>query len=272
MVGFQAAKLPPSTSTSNTPSATELEEILAATPLTRHRRLRYGGGGPQTGLLCGGFAVEGSPAHPILRALSPAVVIRGSGGRPVPWLSARLGLLNAETAVEAPGGQEVVTRLADVLLTQALRAALSQLASPGGAGLLALGDRHIASAIELIHHRPEHGWTVGELAGKVAMSRSAFSARFRELAGESPLRYITRTRLAHAAELLRSTDASLAQIATRAGYGTEFSFSKAFKRSFGVAPGSYRGRPHPPRVEIITAANLPSSATAVMSSRSLSPA
>jgi AraC-like DNA-binding protein len=91
-------------------------------------------------------------------------------------------LLSAETAADAPGAHEVVTRLADVLLTQALRVALNQLESSGGAGLLALGDRHIAAAIGLIHSRPGHGWTVGELASQVAPSRSAFSARFRELA------------------------------------------------------------------------------------------
>ncbi len=231
--------------------ATELEEILAATPLDQHGRLRYGGGGPRTGLLCGGFAVEGGPAHPILRALPPVVVIRGDSGRPVAWLSATLELLSAETTDDAPGAQEVVTRLADVLLTQALRTALNQLQASGRAGLLALGDRQIASAIGLIHSQPEYTWTVGELAGKVALSRSAFSARFRELVGESPLRYITRTRLAHAAALLRSTDASLAQIAARAGYGTEFSFGKAFKRTFGIAPGAYRGQPGQPRVQLL---------------------
>jgi AraC-like DNA-binding protein len=75
------------------------------------------------------------------------------------------------------------------------------------------------------------------------MSRSAFSARLRELVGESPRSYITRNRLAHAAGLLHTTDASLAHIAARAGYGTEFSFSKAFKRTFGVAPAACRGQP-----------------------------
>jgi hypothetical protein len=35
----------------------------------------------------------------------------------------------------------------------------------------------------------------------------------------------------------------LAAIATRAGYGSEFSFGKAFKRTFGIAPGTYRGQP-----------------------------
>ncbi|MBV8948652.1 MAG: hypothetical protein JOZ95_24740 [Solirubrobacterales bacterium] len=41
---------------------------------------------------------------------------------------------------------------------------------------------------------------------------------------------------------MRTTDAPLALIAARAGYGTEFSFGKAFKRTLGIAPGSYRGQ------------------------------
>src|SRR5215470_936212 len=61
--------------------ATDLQEILATTPPGQHGHLRWGGSGPRTGLLCGGFAVEGGPAHPILRTLRPAVVIRGVSGR-----------------------------------------------------------------------------------------------------------------------------------------------------------------------------------------------
>ena len=233
--------------------ATELEEILAVTPRSRHGRLRWGGSGPRTGLLCGGFAVEGGPAHPLLGALRPAVVIRGASGRPVAWLSATLALLTAETDSDTPGAGEIMTRLADVLLTQALRTALNQLKSSGGTGLPALGDRRIASAIEFIHSQPEHRWSVGELASKVALSRSAFSARFRELVGEAPQHYMTRTRLTNAAALLRTTDAPLAHIAARAGYGTEFSFGKAFKRTFGIAPGAYRGQPGTPRVQLFAA-------------------
>src|SRR5262249_9571974 len=157
------------------------------------------------------------------------------------------------TAAGTPGAAEVMTRLADVLLTQTLRAALNQLKSSGETGLPALGDRRIASAIEVIHGQPEHRWSVGELANEVALSRSAFSARFRELVGESPQRYMTRTRLTHAAALLRTTDASLVQIAASAGYGTEFSFSKAFKRNFGIAPGAYRGQPGTPPVQLLAA-------------------
>ena len=233
--------------------AIELEEILATTRPGQQRRLRWGGSGPRTGLLCGGFALEGGLMHPILRALGPAAVIRGAGGRPVAWLSATLALLSTETASNAPGAGEVMTRLTDVLLTQALRAALNQVNSSGATGLPALRDRQIASAIEIIHSQPGHRWSVGELATAVALSRSAFAARFRELVGESPQRYMTRTRLTHAAALLRTSDAPLAQIAARACYASEFSFGKAFKRTFGIAPGAYRGQPGTPPLQLLAA-------------------
>jgi AraC-like DNA-binding protein len=239
--------------------ATELEEILASTPRDQHRRLQYGGNGRPTELLCGGFALEGGPAQPMLRALPTALVIRGSGGRPVPWLAATLEILAAEVRSVAPGAEEIVSRLADTLLTQALRVALLDPQVPKGTSVLALGDPQIAAAIALIHSSPERAWTIGELAAEVALSRSSFAARFRALVGEAPLRYLTRTRLAHAAAMLRTTDSSLAQIAARTGYGTQFSFGKAFKRTFGIAPGAYRGQPngvpnleldHAPRQEV----------------------
>jgi transcriptional regulator GlxA family with amidase domain len=151
-------------------------------------------------------------------------------------------MVTAETESNAPGAEEVVRRLADAALAQALRLALIDLQAVDQARVLALADPQIAEAVALIHDQPERAWAVGELAAEVALSRSEFATRCRELVGESPLRYVTRTRLAHAAALLRTSDAPLAQIAARTGYATPFSFSKAFKRAFGVAPGEYRGQ------------------------------
>jgi len=223
-------------------AAVALEDILAGRPKEDGHRLRHGGPGPRTGLLCGGFALDGG-THPILRTLPPVIVVRGTGGRPVPWLGALLALLNAETAAAAPGTEEIVTRLADAMLTQVLRDALTGLRSPVGDGLLAMRDPQIAAAIELIHRRPQHAWTVAELASRVALSRSAFSARFTGVIGESPKRYVTHTRLAHAATLLRGNGTSIAEVAVKIGYSSEYSFAKAFKRTFGVSPGSYRDQP-----------------------------
>ena len=220
-------------------STIALEKILAEYPRDRYRRLRFGGNGAPTEMLCGRFVLEGRAAHPILRALPRMLLIRGIEGRPVPWLAATVKLLAAETTSEAPGAEAVLTRLADAMLAQALRVALAGLLPPAG-GRLGARDTEIATAIELIHRHPDQRWTVGELAQAVALSRSAFSMRFRQLVGESPKRYLNRNLLARAAVLLARTDSSLAEIADETGYSNEFSFAKAFKRAFGVAPGAYR--------------------------------
>jgi AraC-like DNA-binding protein len=222
--------------------APALERLLASYPLDEHRRLHAGGQGRRTTLLCGGFALESGDAHPLLATLPAVIHIRGVRGRPLPWVAATLRLLGTETGAATPGSEAVVSRLADALLTQALRVALAELDAADGARVRALRDPHVANAVRLIHGQPQRPWTVGELAAEVALSRSAFTARFRRLVGEPPMRYLIRARLAHAAGLLRTTEVGLAEIARRTGYQSEFSFSRAFKRAFGIAPGGYRGQ------------------------------
>jgi AraC-like DNA-binding protein len=101
-------------------------------------------------------------------------------------------------------------------------------------------ERPIARALELIHAEPAKRWTVERLARAVGLSRAAFARRFVTASGRSPLRYVTQLRLALAASWLESDDPSLAEIALRVGYASEFAFSRAFKRQYGIAPGGFR--------------------------------
>jgi AraC-like DNA-binding protein len=97
-----------------------------------------------------------------------------------------------------------------------------------------------ALALQLIHERPDVPWTLGDLGQRVGLGRSAFSARFTELVGQSMYRYLIARRMAHAAFLLETSDEGIARIAARVGYETATAFSKLFQRHNGLSPGRYR--------------------------------
>jgi AraC-like DNA-binding protein len=189
-----------------------------------------------------GFSVEGSRQHPVLSLPPPLIHLRADDNHALPWLASTLELIALEVDAPGAGAAAVCERLAEVLLTQALRVALLDLEDAEGASLRLLRDRGIGPAVRAIHDQPQHAWTLGELAALAVMSRSALSARFRALTGDPPIRYATRCRLARAARQLRTGNATIAQLAAEAGYESESSFSRAFKRAFGLAPGSFRGR------------------------------
>src|SRR5438094_688095 len=104
----------------------------------------------------------------------------------------------------------------------------------------AFGSGDVQTARSLLADDLHFKGTIDSLAAAVAYSRSAFSARFRELVGEAPIAYVVRTRLVLAATLLERPDLTLAEVARRTGYANEFSFSRAFKRAFHVPPDRYR--------------------------------
>jgi AraC-like DNA-binding protein len=140
----------------------------------------------------------------------------------------------------------VVSRLADIVFVQAIRAHIAA-AGPEEAGwLAALSDPRIGPALRAIHADAARPWTVEALAAIAGQSRSGFALRFRQRVGEAPLAYLTRWRMFRAGCLLRQGDQSLGQIADLVGYDSEPAFAKAFKRETGLAPGAYRRLAVPP--------------------------
>src|SRR5205823_3723239 len=81
-------------------------------------------------------------------------------------------------------------------------------------------------ALAMIHTDPARAWTVAALADELAMSRSAFAARFTELVGEPAMQYVTRWRMRMAVNALRDERATVAELANRLGYRSEAAFAR----------------------------------------------
>jgi AraC-like DNA-binding protein len=201
--------------------------------------LAHGGGGTLTRLVCGFLAVQDISKNPLLSSLPRLfkVSIRGSSGE---WLEPALRFATEQAASGNAGGATVLAKLSELLFVEALRRYVETMTDDQKGWLAGLRDRFIARALNLMHARPAYPWTVSDLAAKASMSRSAFAERFTGLLGMPPMQYLVQWRLQLAAQHLRQGDRPLATIAEDVGYDSEASFSRAFKREFGVPPATWR--------------------------------
>ncbi|GLY68849.1 AraC family transcriptional regulator [Amycolatopsis taiwanensis] len=191
-------------------------------------------------MICGGYLLDRTRAHPLLDELPEVVHLPARAGRH-PELRAALDLLDAELARVRPGADGMVPALLDVLLLHMLRAWFEERAADGAAGwAAALHDPAVAAALAAIHGEPDRPWTVAELGARAGLSRAAFARRFTALVGRPPLDYLTWWRLTLAARLLRESETPLGGVARQVGYTSEFAFAHAFKRRYGQPPGRFR--------------------------------
>jgi AraC-like DNA-binding protein len=212
----------------------------------RYEILRHGGGGAPTRLMCGAVRFDQPAARNLVAALPDLIRIEALAEPDVERIQGTLSLIAAETARPRPGGEAVITRLADVLVIQAIRTWIGSDPDAQNSWLGALRDPQIGRVLAMIHADPARAWTVAALASEVAMSRSAFAARFTNLVGEPAMQYVTRVRIQMAVTALRDEGASVAELAGRLGYRSQAAFARAFKRVVGVAPGAIKRRPRDP--------------------------
>ncbi|MCH9682736.1 MAG: AraC family transcriptional regulator [Deltaproteobacteria bacterium] len=225
-----------------TSTAPPADQLLSTRRALHSGDLEFGSlDGAPTEIICGHFEIERRVAHPLLDALPQTLLLRAGEGTDAQWVATATRLAVLESGSDRPGASAVVDRIAEALMIQVVRAHADAHAEDGGF-LAALGDRTLATALGLIHADPAHAWSVEELARRAATSRSSFATRFKQVLGQSPMQYVTDWRMHGARELLGTRDLSIAQVAQRVGYQSEFAFAKAFKRVFGEPPGMYRRR------------------------------
>jgi AraC-like DNA-binding protein len=206
----------------------------------RYEVLRHGGGGAATTAICGLVRFDHPAAQHLVRLLPRLIAIDAWSAPETDWMQSTLRFMGAEARAMRPGGDTVITRLADILVIQAIRAWMTNDPSARTGWLAAVRDPQVGRAIALVHRDPGRAWTVASLASAVGMSRSAFSARFTELAGEPAMHYVARARMHAAAAWLKEERPTVAELAGRLGYESEAAFSRAFKRVVGMAPGAAR--------------------------------
>jgi AraC-like DNA-binding protein len=190
-------------------------------------------------VIAGRFGFDESHAIPLRDLFPPLILLRGTEAD-MPPLQKTVELLVSEVDASTQGSEAAVQHLSNLLLIQALRSHIQSSPTESTGWLRALSDSHIGAALNSMHQRIGHPWTVASLASEAGMSRSAFAQRFKALMNESPLEYLTRWRMYRGSGLLRESDRKLADVAQAVGYDSDGAFHKAFKRVLGIAPGEYR--------------------------------
>jgi AraC-like DNA-binding protein len=201
----------------------------------------HGGGGALTRIVCG-FVGSETRRHPLLDAL-PQFLLLDLNGRPESeWVASSFRFAAQEVAAARAGSETVLARLSELLFIEAVRDYLAALPPAQKGWLAGLRDPAIGRALALMHARLADPWTAEQLAAEALLSRSAFAERFTTLVGVPPMSYLTAWRMQVAAQSLRETRRSVAQVAEAVGYESEAAFARAFKREMGVSPGEYRRR------------------------------
>jgi AraC-like DNA-binding protein len=198
------------------------------------------GGGAGTHCVCGFVVCNRALLRPFLDALPRLLRVPVGDGPAAALVQELVRTGVSESSAERPGSASIRTKLSELLFVEAMRRYADNL-PPGRRGWLAgLQDLHIGRALSLLHADPGNAWTVDALARQVGLSRSALAERFVELVGQTPIQYLTRWRLALAAQALREENTPISRLAERSGYESEAAFSRAFKREFGMAPSAWR--------------------------------
>ena len=204
--------------------------------------IRLGSEGAATRWIALSSSCERHLAEPLIAALPRVMRVDLHNAPALYWLIDALGLTLSSSSAPPIGASAERSRLAELVIIEAIARYIGWL-PPGGKGwLAALNDRYVGRALALVHGRPSEAWTVQKLGRQVGLSRSALAEHFGEVMGEPIFGFLTNWRLTMAAEFLLATARPIESIAHEAGYESAGAFSAAFKRMFGKPPSTWRKR------------------------------
>lgn len=203
---------------------------------------RMGGGGETTKFVCGYMSCDPQLGGVFLSGLPPIFKVSIRDDVSGQWLENSLRYSVDTVDPSRPGGEAVLAKLSELLFVETLRRYIALLPREQTGWLAGVRDPEVGKALALLHRTPAHPWTIATLADEVGISRSVLAERFRRYLSETPMAYLTRWRLQLGAQLLSSTNRSVAHIAGDVGYQAEASFNRAFKLEFGLPPARFRSQ------------------------------
>lgn len=202
------------------------------------KAVRYGGGGEVTRFVCGYMGCHPRLSEVFLAGLPRILKVNIGQTASGEWIEKSIRFSAGQGPVG--GSDSITTRLSEVLFVETLRSYIDSLPENQIGWFAAARDPVVGQALSLLHKEPDHAWTILNLARSVGLSRSRLAERFRHFLGESPIAYLTHWRLKLAAEMLQTSENSIAEVAATVGYGSEASFNRAFKREFACPPAQFR--------------------------------
>lgn len=195
-----------------------------------------GEGAPELQLLCGSMMASTSGSYGLFDRLDRPIHDDLGG---VALVANAFALLRAEVSAPDFGTRALAGSLMKMCLTMLIRRHLHDFTNdeslaPG------LGDERLRRAVLCVLEQPAQAHTVASLAAVATMSRSAFARAFERTFTMSPMAFVGKTRLHHAAALLVGTDLPVKAIAASIGFASRSHFSRAFRAAYGRDPKSYR--------------------------------
>ena len=105
-----------------------------------------------------------------------------------------------------------------------------------------MSDYYIKEAINYIEQNFQNNISIEDVAAVCGINRSYLGKIFKKSTGQSPQEFLMNYRMAKAAELLKLTSLSIADIGSAIGYENQLHFSRAFKNIYGVSPREWRNQ------------------------------
>ena len=201
---------------------------------------RMGGGGEVTRFVCGFMACDPRLGEVFLSGLPEILKVHVSAEPSGQWLANSIRFSVNQDGASNAGSSVVVSKLSELLFIETLRRYINTLPADQTGWLAGARDAAVGQALAVLHKEPAHPWTVSSLARRTGLSRTRLAERFRHFLRESPMAYLTKWRLKLGADILQSTEESVAEIASAVGYGSEAAFNRAFKREFASPPAQFR--------------------------------